>query len=150
MKVLLKKDVPGVGKAGEIKKVSEGYARNYLIPHGLAVPATAEVVKSATKAQEAAARRAAKQRERGEAMAAQLQAQPLRIAVKAGQSGKLYGSITAKDIAEQIAAALGLEQFNKRNVLLKRPLRALGDHEVEVRLPGKVIATLHVLLEAES
>ncbi len=149
MKVLLKKDVPGVGKAGEIKKVSEGYARNYLIPHGLALPATEGVIKSATKAQEAAARRAAKQRERGEAMAVQLQAQPLRITVKAGQSGKLYGSITTKDIAERIAQVLGVEQFNKRNVLLKRPLRDLGDHEVEVRLPGKVIATIHVLLEAE-
>ena len=149
MKVLLKKEVHGVGKGGEIKNVSEGYARNYLIPHGLAVPATEDVVKSATKAREAAARRAARQRERGEAMAQQLQAQPLRITVKAGQSGKLYGSITAKDIAEHIAQRLGLEQFNKRNVLLKRPLRDLGEHEVQVRLPGKVIATLHILLEAE-
>ncbi len=149
MEVLLKQDVKGIGKAGEIKKVAEGYARNYLIPKGLAVPATEEVIKAAKANREAADRRAAKKRERGEAMAARLQAQPLRLKVKAGQSGKLYGSVTTKDLAEVIAAALGVPQFDKRNIRLKRPLRDLGDHEIEVRLPGKVTATVHVQLEAE-
>lgn len=149
MKVFFKQDVPGVGKAYEIKNVADGYARNYLIPHGLAVPATSGQVKEAqdyVKTQHAKEDRV---REHSLQIAERLKATPVHFKAKSGEKGRLYGSITSADVAEAIARVLGAE-FDKRVVVLDRPIRELGEHIVELKLRGGVRGQVRVIVEAEA
>lgn len=149
MKVFLQRDVPGVGKAHEVKEVSDGYARNYLIPRGLAVPADKGKVKAAQALVESQQAREERIREQAQKMVARIQDTPLRFTVKAGESGRLYGSITSADIAEAIARRLG-GQFDKKWVLLERPLREIGHHMVDLKLEGGVRGQVQVEVVAES
>ena len=148
MKVVLLQTVPHVGKAGEVKEVANGYARNYLIPRGLAKPATPAALAEARQRQEAEARREA----RLEAEAAQLEQQinqtQLTFRVRVGEQGRLYGSITAADIAEQLARQLGRE-IDKRRVELAEPIRQLGRYQVPVRLAHQHVGKATVVVEAE-
>lgn len=148
MKVFLKKDVPGVGKAQQVVTVADGYARNFLIPRGLAVLATEGAVSVARQHAESSERREERTRERSEALAARLADQEIRFSVKAGETGRLYGSITTADIAERIAQVLG-HDFDKRWIQLERPLREIGLHTVELKLEGGVRGRVKVLVEAE-
>ncbi|OQA23402.1 MAG: 50S ribosomal protein L9 [Chloroflexi bacterium ADurb.Bin360] len=148
MQVVLKHDVKGLGKANEVKSVSEGYARNFLIPRGLAIPATKESLEMVAREQQHVTTIAAQQRARAEAMAARLKDKPLLFKVKAGETGRMYGSITAKDIAEAIGKALGAE-FDKRMVELEHPIRQTGVHLVELKLPANVTGQVQVVVEAE-
>jgi len=149
MKVFLKRDVPNVGKANEVKKVSDGYARNYLIPHGLAVPATEGQVKVA----ETYARNQQKKEDRIKSHSLEiierLSAQPLKFKAKAGSTGRLYGSITSADVAELIGRAIG-GKFDKRTIQLKRSIRELGEHVVSLKLAGGVRGEVRILVEAEA
>ncbi len=149
MKVFFKRDVPGVGKAHEIKDVADGYARNYLIPRGLAIPATSGQVK---EAQDYAKTQHAKEdrvREHSLQLAERLKATPLHLKAKSGEKGRLYGSITSADVAEAIGQALGAD-FDKRAVMLERPIRELGEHIVELKLRGGVRGQARVIVEAEA
>ncbi len=148
MQVVLKYDVKGLGRANEVKSVSEGYARNYLIPRGLAIPATKESLEMVTREQQHATTVAAQQRARAEAMAARLKDKPLHFKVKAGETGRMYGSITAKDISEAIGKVLGTE-FDKRMIELEHPIRQTGVHLVELKLPANVTGQVQVVVEAE-
>lgn len=132
MKVLLKEDVDNLGYAGEIMNVADGYGRNYLIPKGLAVIATAGVLKQASVWRERAAVRMAELQEEHQALAARIEETQLEFTARAGETGKLYGSITSNDIAEMLNETLGTE-IDKRNVA-GGPLRSLGEHRVPIRL----------------
>ncbi len=149
MKVLLKKDVPGLGKANEIKDVSDGYARNYLFPHKLAVPATEGRLKAAKERAEAREARESRDRAQSFRYLETLREHPLHFKVKAGDTGRLYGSITSADVAEVLGRILKIE-FDKRDVLLERPIRELGTHLVDLKMAGGVRGQARVIVEAEA
>lgn len=148
MQVVLKSDVKGLGKAHEVKTVSEGYARNFLIPRGLAIPATKDTLDMVGRERQQAASVAAHQQARSEAMAAKLKEHPLRFVVKAGETGRMYGSITAKDVAEAIGKLFGTD-FDKRMVDLEHPIRQIGAHDVAIKLPANITGQVRVIVETE-
>lgn len=148
MQVLLLKDVPNLGKAGTVKNVADGYARNYLFPQKLAVPATPEAMKQAEAIRKAALRRQQRIEEEAEALAKELEAVTLTFRAKAGESGKLYGSVTAGHIAEALSAKMSME-FDKRKIDLEEPLKELGAHQVRIKLAPNVSGFVRVVIEPE-
>jgi len=148
MQVLLLKDVPNLGKAGTVKNVADGYARNFLFPKKLAVPATPEAMKQAEAIRKAALRKQQRMEEEAEALAKELEAVSLTFKAKAGESGKLYGSVTAAHIAEALSAKMGME-FDKRKIDLEEPLKELGEHQVRIKLAPTVSASVRVVIEPE-
>lgn len=148
MKVILRKTVPGLGRVNEVKEVSEGYARNYLIPRGLASIATEAAIEQAQRQMQAEKDRKARQRSEAEILAARLGELTLVFKAKAGEKGRLYGSITAQQIAEAIEKQLH-RPFDKRCLELEQPLRQLGEHVIPIKLEGGVRATVRVEIEAE-
>jgi len=148
MKVLLMKDVAGVGKAGEIKKVADGYARNYLIPQGLAVLARPGVARQAEERRQAEARKASQQAADAQALAQQIAQLTLTFKVKAGEQDKLYGSITSGNIVEELEKQLG-QELDRRKVLLDQPIKQLGGHQVAVKLASDITTEVTVVVERE-
>ncbi len=147
MKVFLKKDVPGVGKALEVVTVADGYARNYLLPRGLAVRATEGRVNAAQQHAQSEVRREQRARAEAQDMAASLAEKEIVFKVKAGETGRLYGSITSADIAEKLAAMLEGD-FDKRWLALERPIRDVGTHMVDLKLAGGIRGRVKVTVEA--
>jgi len=147
MKVLLKEDVDNIGYAGEVYKVADGYGRNYLIPQGLAVVATPGTMKQAEVWRNKAEARRAEQRAEFEALSAKIEEVSLRFQARAGETGKLYGSITTAMIADQLNEALGTE-IDRRKVGVE-PLRQLGEHQVVVRLSNEYKPEFTVIIESE-
>jgi large subunit ribosomal protein L9 len=148
VKVVFLEDVPGTAKIGDIKEVKPGFARNYLLPRRLAAPATAAIVKSA---EQRAVRETRLQEARdtdARAVAERLQAQQFSITARAGAAGKLFGSVGAADVAGKVSDALGAD-FDRHDVLLKDPIKDLGDYTVDVKLTKNVIATLNVSVVGE-
>ncbi len=133
MQVLLIKDVDNLGYAGDVKKVTGGYGRNYLLPQGLAVLATPGALKQAETIRRAAEKHRAREMEDAKAIASQLEGLNLLFERRAGETGKLYGSVTSGDIAEAIAEKTGIE-LDKRKVALPEPIRNLGHQDVVVKL----------------
>jgi large subunit ribosomal protein L9 len=148
MQVLLLKDVPNVGKAGEVKNVSDGFARNYLIPKGLAKIATKGVLAEAKQRMEAEKRRLQKEIASAEELANKIKTLKLEFQAKAGETGTLYGSITNADIAEKLSEVLG-QEIDKRKVVLKRSIHELGEYTVPVKLAPTVTAEVAVSVVAE-
>lgn len=134
MRVIFLQDVPRVAKAGEIKEVADGYARNFLLPKKLALPAKAEVI-SQLKAKETTP---AEEDTEQIALAQQIEGREITLKAKAGAKDRLYGSITSADIATELGRSIGLD-IDKRRVELAEPIRQLGSYEVTIRL-GKNIA----------
>ena len=147
MKVILSKDVAGTGKAGEVKDVADGYARNYLLPRKLAVPASAGALKGVEQRKAAESQKAAKEEAAAQALAERLTAAPVVVTAKVGDQGRLYGSITSADIAEQLSALIG-QPFDRRMIQLEEPIRQLGSFEVPVRLHRAVSTKLKVDVQA--
>jgi large subunit ribosomal protein L9 len=147
MKVLLLKDVYKLGHAGDVKKVADGYARNFLIPQRLATLATVAAVKQAETLRQNAAIARAKLNEELSGVAEKINGLVLTFAVKAGETGKLYGSVTPGQIAEEIQRASGLE-VDRRNVG-HQPLRELGEFSVPVRLTTDLIPSVKVIIHRE-
>lgn len=147
MKVLLVQDVPGLGKSGDVKEVAMGYARNYLLPRGLAVPATEGTVRSAQTQKQAKAEQAARRAQRMAALAERIGQMTLTFRAKAGPTGRLYGSVTPAEIAEALQRELGLP-FDRRNILTD-PLRHLGEHQVPIRLGAAQVVQVRVRVEPE-
>lgn len=147
MKVLLIKDVYKLGRAGDVKRVADGYGRNYLIPQGLAVLATEGALKQAERIRQKAAAQRAILNEEMAAVAEKLQGITLVFAARAGETGKLYGSITAQDVAEALQEKIGYAI--KRQMLDMQPLRTLGEHTVRVRLTMDLIPQIRVLIHRE-
>jgi large subunit ribosomal protein L9 len=146
VRVILKREVRGLGRPGDVKDVADGYAQNFLLPRGLATAATAGELKHL--AQERDANRAKRDRahEEAEELAKRLGAITLVFRLKAGDQGKTFGSITNKDVAEALRREHGVE-VDKTKVHLAEPVRALGVHRVEVRLLPDVRATVTVAVE---
>ncbi len=149
MDVLLLKDVDRLGKAGEIKKVSDGYARNYLIPQGMAVEASGKNVRMLEHEKMVVSRQAEKERKNAEAMVQRVAAVNCTIARKLGAQEKMFGSITAKDIAAALKNC-GLE-VDKKNIVLEEPIKALGDFPIKIKLHPGISAEfqLHVVEDKE-
>ena len=148
MKVILTHDVPELGQMGDLKDVSAGYARNYLIPKGLAAKATAGAMKELKQQLAAETRRDERLAERAEALAQQLSTVTLTFEAKAGEKGRLYGSITTAEIAEGIERQTG-EKLDRRKNILSGPIRQVGKHTVEIRLSADVVAEMLVIVKPE-
>jgi large subunit ribosomal protein L9 len=148
MEVLLLKDLSQLGRAGEVKRVAEGYARNYLIPRGLAVMATPGAIKQAEKQREAAARRQVKELSQAQALAQALDGLTVTFQARAGESDRLYGSITSANIAEALEEQVG-QEVDRRKIDLEEPLKQLGTHAVTIRLAPQAEAKVAVVVERE-
>lgn len=143
MKVLLRADVEGVGRKGDVLQVADGFARNYLIPKNRAIEATPGVQAQAAAMRRSAAHKQAQERERSQAVARTLVPLVVRIPAKAGPEGRLFGSVTAADVAEAATAQSGVE-LDRRALRIEEPIRALGTHELGVKLAGDVEFTLTI------
>jgi large subunit ribosomal protein L9 len=148
MKIVLRQPVPKLGEPGEVVSVAGGFARNYLIPRGLAVPATKGNLKQATDWQNSKSTRESRERRGAEQLREKLASRPLDVVVQAGPDGRLFGSITAADVAAAIAAAHGVE-IDRHSIELPEPIRHLGVHEVRVRLHPEVGAELTVQVSGQ-
>src|SRR5688500_8520685 len=137
MKIVLRQDVPKLGEAGSIQEVKPGFARNYLIPQGMAVLATPGEVKTAEHNAGVRARKVARQEAQLQSLADKIAGKRLEFTVRAGEGGRLYGSITASEIAEALAKVVG-EEIDRRKVVLEDPIRQIGDHSVVVHLVGRL------------
>ena len=146
MRVILKREVRGLGRPGEVKDVADGYAQNFLLPRGLATQATAGELKHL--AQERQADKLKKDRAHGEAeeLATRLGAITLVFRLKAGEQGKTFGSVTNKDIAEALKKEHRIE-VDRAKIVLTEPLKSLGAHNVEIRLMPDVRAKVTIAVE---
>lgn len=145
MKVILQQDVKGHGKKGQMVEVSDGYGRNFLLPRKLAVEATAENVNTMKMQDKAKKAREAEEKAQAQAVAEKLQGCQVKIAAKAGQGGRLFGSITSKEISEELKKQHGLD-VNKSKIVQSDPIKAFGGYEVKCKLGYEVTGTIHVLV----
>lgn len=148
MEVLLLKDVEQLGEAGEIKRVANGYARNFLIPRGLAVIATPGAVKQVEMQLESEARREAKELDEAQALAQALEGLSVTFQARAGESDRLYGSITNANIADALSEQVE-QEVDRRKLVMEEPLKELGTHTVTIRLAPGAEATVTVVIERE-
>jgi large subunit ribosomal protein L9 len=139
IKVLLIQDVQNLGHAGEVYRVAGGYARNFLMPRGMAVLATAGAMKQADEVKQAGVRRRAQEKANAEAQAQVIRGKKLLFHANAGENDRLYGSVTAADIAERLAAEVGFE-VDRRKIVMDGALRDLGKYAIELRLMSDVVA----------
>jgi large subunit ribosomal protein L9 len=146
---ILLKDVEGVGEAGTVVDVSAGYLRNFLAPRKLAQVATDASVAAAKRRLEAAEAAAREQEERGRDTAALLSKTVLTIAHRAGEDGRLFGSVTSKEIVDAIRQARGLK-IDRRKVQLDEPIRELGTHMVEIEVADEVTASVKTIVVEET
>lgn len=147
MKVLLLEEVINLGQAGSVVTVADGYARNYLIPRGLARRATKGALKQADQIRREGERKRVRLLADAESLAKAIEELTLTFQARAGEQGKLYGSVTTADLAEAIERELGRE-IDRRKII-SDPLRQVGEHEVEIRLMTDVSASLKVIIESE-
>ncbi len=148
MKVILREDVYNLGKGGELVEVKAGYGRNFLIPRGLAVVANPKNIREVEHQKAVSAAKAAKLKASAEAVAKRLADSPLAFKRKVGEQDKLYGSVTAMDLAEALAAR-GLV-IDRRTIDLAEPIKTVGEFEVGVKLHADVVGKLKVKVEAEA
>ena len=147
MKVILLEDVRGSGKSGDVVNVSDGYARNMLIPRGLAVEATPQNVKQLEKKKEAIAKKFAEDKAAALEMKKKLEEITVEVKTKAGKSGKVFGSVTSADIAEALQA-LGFD-IDKKKIQLDSPIKAVGTTDVNVKLFTEVAGKVKVNVVSE-
>ena len=146
MEVILKKDVKGTGKEGDIVKVSDGFARNKLIPGGLAVEATEANKRAIAREKAKAAEKFAAEKEAAEKLAKKLSAAPVVVKTRVGDNGELFGSITSMDIAQAVSEQLGTE-IDKKKIILDKPIKETGVFDVGVKLFTDVTAKVKVRIE---
>ena len=148
MNVILLKDVKGTGKAGEVVKVSDGYARNKLIPGGFAQEATKDNVRVLEKAKAQAAEKKAADKAVAQEIAEKLKDVTVTIKTKGGDGGRLFGSITSKDIADAVKAQTGMD-IDKKKIVLDNPIKVAGATTVPVKLFEEVKGAINVIVEAQ-
>lgn len=145
MKVILQQDVKGQGKKGQLIEASEGYARNFLLPRKLAIPATTDALNTmklkekARLAEEAANRAAAAE------LAEKLKNSPVKISARAGANGKLFGAITAKEVSEALLAQYGVE-LPKQKIVMEEPIKAYGSYQLKAKLGYEISGTVYLLV----
>jgi len=148
MEVILLKDVDNLGQAGDVCEVSAGYARNYLVPRGLAALATRGALKQLELARQAQGRRQKRLETEAGELAAELEGVTLTFTVKAGEKERLYGSITTGDIAEALEREIG-RPIDRRKIQMEEPIRALGTYAVPVKLLPELVPSITVLVNKE-
>jgi large subunit ribosomal protein L9 len=147
MEVILKREVPRLGDRGDVVRVADGFARNYLFPKQLAIPATTSTKKSIKDMKAAAEREAARMKGDAEKLANLLQTLTIKIIARAGESDQLFGSVTSRDIAAELEKQ-GYS-VDRHKIFLDRPIRLVGDHDVSIHLHRDIDLTLVVKVRAE-
>ena len=145
MKVILQQDVRGQGKKGQLVDVSDGYARNFLLPRKLAVPATAENLNTMKQQEKALKAQQAAEKAEAQAIAQKLEGLMVKIPAKAGEGGRLFGAVTAKEISEALSAQHGLD-IAKTKLVLEEPIKACGGYQVKAKLGYEVVGTINVMV----
>ena len=148
MRVLFLKEVTGTAQPGDVKEVSPGYARNYLFPQHLAVVADDRVVDQIRKREEAVRRRAERELSDAREAAARLRKVTVTIYAKTGEGGRLFGSVTNTDVAQQLKREAGID-IDKRKIEIETPIRSLGPHEVSVQLHPEITENLRIVVAAQ-
>ena len=150
MKVILAADVEKLGRKGDVVVVADGYARNYLVPKGLALTASKGALKQAEQMRRSREELEKKAKEEAAAKVATLGASPVYISARAGEEGKLFGSVTNSDVARAIEEQLG-EAIDRRHIRMDDPIRSLGSHQIEVHLHEEVnaLVTVEVIAHEE-
>lgn len=146
VKLILREDVPNLGDAGDVVSVKPGYARNFLLPTGKGVVASDAKVKQLEHQKRVIAEKLAKELKDLEAVRDRIQSQTLEVRAQAGEGGKLFGSVTAQQIAELLAEK-GIN-VDRRKIGLSEPIKELGDHAVDVKLRGELVAQVKVVVSA--
>jgi len=145
MQVILNQDVQGTGKKGDLVKVSDGYAKNFLIKRGLAVAASPQALAEMKAKAAAQEHRIQQEKDAAGATAASIKEKTVKITAKAGESGKLFGSVTAKEVAEALEGQLGI-QVDKRKISLESDIKAFGTYTAEVKLYQGISAKVFVMV----
>ena len=150
MKVILASDVDNLGHRGDVISVADGYARNFLIPKGIAMPATKGALKQAEMMQKARFEREQRAKEEAASKVAMLGSQPVYISARAGEGGRLFGSVTKSDVARAVEEQQG-EAIDRHKIMLEDPIRTLGTHQIEVKLHEEVnaLVTVEVIAHEE-
>jgi len=145
MQVILQQDVKGQGKKGQLVNVSDGYARNFLLPKKLAVIATPENLNAMRQQDKAKKAQMAAEKAEAEATAKKLESLMTKISAKAGEGGRLFGAVTAKEVSEALAAQHGIT-INKAKLVLDEPIKACGGYQIKAKLGYEVVGTVHVMV----
>lgn len=148
MKVVLMQEVKGLGQPGQIKDVADGYARNYLLPQGLATIATPGAVKEVEQRQATERKRQEKLDQEMRSVGKKLDGTNVKVRSKVGEGGKLYGSITTADIAEALEKQAN-QTVDKRKIEIEEPIRHVGEYKIPVRLSNNVTANINLVVEGE-
>lgn len=148
MKVILQQDVKKVGNKGDVVEVSEGYGRNFLLPKKLAVEATAANLETAKQKANSAARKKQQAADEARLLAAQLEKVSVKVAVRTGDGGKLFGSVTGKDVADALAKEHGID-IDRRKISLKSEVTGAGEYEAVIKVHPEIQSTIRVLVVAE-
>ena len=148
MKVILQQDIKKVGSKGDIVEVSEGYGRNFLLPKKLAVEATAANLETAKQKANSAARKKQQAADEARLLAAQLEKVSVKVAVRIGEGGKLFGSVTGKDVADALAKEHGID-VDRRKISLKSEVTGAGEYEAVIKVHPEIQSTIRVLVVAE-
>ena len=148
MKVLFLQEVTGTAKAGDVKEVAPGYARNFLFPKHLAVVADARTIDQVRRREEVTRRRAEKAMDDAREMAQRIRKLTVTIYAKAGEAGRLFGTVTNADVATQLKREAGID-VDKRKIEIEPPIRSLGPHEVTVELHPEITETLKIVVASQ-
>ena len=143
MKVILQQDVKGQGKKGQLVEVSEGYARNFLLPRKLAIPATTDAINTMNLKEKARKAEEARQKAEAEATVEKLKECQVKLTAKAGNGGRLFGAVTTKEISEGLKAQFGID-IPKQKLVLDEPIKAFGSYQVKAKLGFEVVGTVYV------
>ena len=145
MKVILQQDVKGQGKKGQLVDVSDGYARNFLLPKKLAVIATAENLNTMKQQEKARKAQQAAEKAEAEALSKKLESLTVKVAAKAGEGGRLFGAVTANEISECLAQQHGLN-IAKTKLVLDEPIKACGGYKIKAKLGYEIVGTVNVMV----
>ena len=148
MKVILQQDVRGQGKKGQMIEVAEGYARNFLLPRKLAVPATADAVNTMKLKEKAKKAEDARLKAEAEAIVEKLKNSPVKVTARAGANGKLFGAVTSKEVSDALQAQYGIE-LAKQKLVMEEPIKAYGNYELKAKLGYEVSGTVYVMVVEE-
>ena len=143
MKVILQQDVKGQGKKGQMVEVSEGYARNFLLPRKMAIPATTDAINTMNLKEKARKAEEARQKAEAEATAEKLKECMVKLTAKAGNGGRLFGAVTTKEISEGLKAQFSID-IPKQKLVLDEPIKAFGSYQVKDKLGFEVVGTVYV------
>ena len=143
MKVILQQDVKGQGKKGQMVEVSEGYARNFLLPRKMAIPATTDAINTMNLKEKARRAEEARQKAEAEATAEKLKECMVKLTAKAGNGGRLFGAVTTKEISDGLKAQFNID-IPKQKLVLDEPIKAFGSYQVKAKLGFEVVGTVYV------